>query len=329
MHYYQSCLEAILQNSPDAKVFCLIHKMDLVQDDQRDLVREIQAVPLWSLACFPHSSLYRCLRQRVLFLILPCRYSGSARRTWNACLSHSSARALRHPSGTKPCTRSALLPRHKSCFLAKQANAMFGRRTASNLPPCVLTLWMNARGGVLQMNHTCFSTAADFYKFESPCRRPSSPNCEHSVSKQPLRGERFNTHTHKYISRVSPQMFEDWQNFASIMKAGTGSRHIARGAVNPHPTPWDSYFRVYCFPRKKAFGVIASVSFPPWRSWSLTTPALLVGSREMVSWREPGLQTASVEEDLRSGIAIPILVGVVFDRVPAHPERAGTGDESE
>ena len=38
MHYYQSCLEAILQNSPDAKVFCLVHKMDLVQDDQRDLV---------------------------------------------------------------------------------------------------------------------------------------------------------------------------------------------------------------------------------------------------------------------------------------------------
>ncbi|XP_062521334.1 ras-related GTP-binding protein A-like [Corticium candelabrum] len=35
MHYYQSCLEAILQNSPQAKVFCLIHKMDLVQEDQR------------------------------------------------------------------------------------------------------------------------------------------------------------------------------------------------------------------------------------------------------------------------------------------------------
>ncbi|KAJ8972602.1 hypothetical protein NQ317_002330 [Molorchus minor] len=30
MHYYQSCLEAILQNSPEAKIFCLIHKMDLV-----------------------------------------------------------------------------------------------------------------------------------------------------------------------------------------------------------------------------------------------------------------------------------------------------------
>lgn len=39
MHYYQSCLEAILQNSSDAKIFCLVHKMDLVQEDQRDLVR--------------------------------------------------------------------------------------------------------------------------------------------------------------------------------------------------------------------------------------------------------------------------------------------------
>lgn len=38
MHYYQNCLEAILQNSPDAKIFCLIHKMDLVQEDQRDVV---------------------------------------------------------------------------------------------------------------------------------------------------------------------------------------------------------------------------------------------------------------------------------------------------
>ena len=38
MHYYQSCLEAILQNSPDAKVFCLIHKMDLIPEDQRSVV---------------------------------------------------------------------------------------------------------------------------------------------------------------------------------------------------------------------------------------------------------------------------------------------------
>lgn len=38
MHYYQSCLEAILQNSPDAKVFCLVHKMDLIPEDQRKVI---------------------------------------------------------------------------------------------------------------------------------------------------------------------------------------------------------------------------------------------------------------------------------------------------
>ncbi|KAM3958273.1 ras-related GTP binding A/B [Aphomia sociella] len=36
MHYYQSCLEAILQNSPEARIFCLVHKMDLVSEKQRD-----------------------------------------------------------------------------------------------------------------------------------------------------------------------------------------------------------------------------------------------------------------------------------------------------
>ena len=41
MHYYQSCLEAILQNSPDAKVFCLVHKMDLIPEDQRKVVSVI------------------------------------------------------------------------------------------------------------------------------------------------------------------------------------------------------------------------------------------------------------------------------------------------
>lgn len=38
MHYYQSCLEAILNFSPEAKIFCLIHKMDLVQEDQRESI---------------------------------------------------------------------------------------------------------------------------------------------------------------------------------------------------------------------------------------------------------------------------------------------------
>lgn len=55
MHYYQSCLEAILQNSPEAKIFCLIHKMDLVQEDQRDLVR---AFLLLFFLCF-HFSFFK------------------------------------------------------------------------------------------------------------------------------------------------------------------------------------------------------------------------------------------------------------------------------
>jgi len=36
--YYQNCLEALLHNSPNAKVFCLIHKMDLVLEEHRDQV---------------------------------------------------------------------------------------------------------------------------------------------------------------------------------------------------------------------------------------------------------------------------------------------------
>ena len=38
IHYYQSCLEAVWEHSREAKIFCLIHKMDLVQEDQRDMV---------------------------------------------------------------------------------------------------------------------------------------------------------------------------------------------------------------------------------------------------------------------------------------------------
>lgn len=36
LHYYQTCLEAMAMNSQGAKVFTLIHKMDLVQEDLRD-----------------------------------------------------------------------------------------------------------------------------------------------------------------------------------------------------------------------------------------------------------------------------------------------------
>ncbi|KAI8377867.1 Gtr1/RagA G protein conserved region-domain-containing protein [Radiomyces spectabilis] len=40
LHYYQSCLDAILANSKEARIFCLIHKMDLVPEPQRSQMYE-------------------------------------------------------------------------------------------------------------------------------------------------------------------------------------------------------------------------------------------------------------------------------------------------
>ncbi|KAI8347657.1 Gtr1/RagA G protein conserved region-domain-containing protein [Blakeslea trispora] len=42
IHYYQSCLESILIHSPKAIVFCLMHKMDLIQEDKREKLFERQ-----------------------------------------------------------------------------------------------------------------------------------------------------------------------------------------------------------------------------------------------------------------------------------------------
>ncbi|XP_059487014.1 ras-related GTP-binding protein A [Neocloeon triangulifer] len=79
MHYYQSCLEAILQNSPEAKVFCLVHKMDLVQEDQRDMIFQEREDDLKRLSkplnctCFRTSiwdeTLYRAWSSIVYMLI--------------------------------------------------------------------------------------------------------------------------------------------------------------------------------------------------------------------------------------------------------------------
>lgn len=41
MAHFDGCLEAIDQNSSNAKVFVLIHKMDLVPEDQRERVRTL------------------------------------------------------------------------------------------------------------------------------------------------------------------------------------------------------------------------------------------------------------------------------------------------
>ena len=38
MRYFRSCIEAIQQHSEDAKIFCLIHKMDLLTEDQAEKV---------------------------------------------------------------------------------------------------------------------------------------------------------------------------------------------------------------------------------------------------------------------------------------------------
>ena len=38
IHHYQSCLESMALHSPKAKIFCLIHKMDLVPESQREAV---------------------------------------------------------------------------------------------------------------------------------------------------------------------------------------------------------------------------------------------------------------------------------------------------
>ena len=81
MEYYASCLQAVRQNSKSAKVFCLVHKMDLIPEEQRDEVfvqreRELLrlAEPLGlDVACFKTSiwdeTLYRAWSQMVYSLI--------------------------------------------------------------------------------------------------------------------------------------------------------------------------------------------------------------------------------------------------------------------
>ncbi|XP_045471326.1 ras-related GTP-binding protein A isoform X1 [Harmonia axyridis] len=80
IHYYQSCLEAILQNSPDAKLFCLIHKMDLVTEDQRDIIFKERETDLKELSrplqctCFRTSiwdeTLYRAW-SNIVYMLIP------------------------------------------------------------------------------------------------------------------------------------------------------------------------------------------------------------------------------------------------------------------
>lgn len=81
MEYYASCLSAVKQNSKNAKIFCLVHKMDLIPEEQRDPVfrqreRELMrlAQPLGlDVTCFKTSiwdeTLYRAWSMMVHTLI--------------------------------------------------------------------------------------------------------------------------------------------------------------------------------------------------------------------------------------------------------------------
>eukprot|EP01098_Paradermamoeba_levis_P006995 TRINITY_DN2901_c0_g1_i1.p1 TRINITY_DN2901_c0_g1~~TRINITY_DN2901_c0_g1_i1.p1 ORF type:complete len:305 (-),score=83.83 TRINITY_DN2901_c0_g1_i1:35-949(-) len=79
LRYYRNCLEAIIHNSKEAKVFCLIHKMDLIPVDQRENLfkhRETElkqiSIPL-KITCFRTSiwdeTLYKAWSSIVYSLI--------------------------------------------------------------------------------------------------------------------------------------------------------------------------------------------------------------------------------------------------------------------
>jgi Ras-related GTP-binding protein A/B len=79
MLYFRSCVEAIQQNSRDAKIFALIHKMDLIPENKRDKVYQQRAsdvaqaaIPL-KARCFPTSiwdeTLYKAWSDMVYALI--------------------------------------------------------------------------------------------------------------------------------------------------------------------------------------------------------------------------------------------------------------------
>lgn len=79
LHYYQSCIDSIIANSKDAKVFCLIHKMDLIPEGMRDEIFKTRVAELRrrslpvSLACFQTSiwdeTLYKAWSSIVYSLI--------------------------------------------------------------------------------------------------------------------------------------------------------------------------------------------------------------------------------------------------------------------
>ncbi|VDN82578.1 unnamed protein product [Brugia pahangi] len=84
--YYQSCLEALIQNSPNAKVFCLIHKMDLVSEEHKDQVfaekeRDIMSRSKLAAEKFGHDNVVRqCYRSSI--------WDETLYKAWSAIVCH-------------------------------------------------------------------------------------------------------------------------------------------------------------------------------------------------------------------------------------------------
>nr|KAG5690972.1 hypothetical protein BaRGS_027291 [Batillaria attramentaria] len=126
MHYYQSCLEAILQNSPDAKIFCLVHKMDLVQDDQREVQLEANLTQFGDIIDADEVLLF----ERATFLVIS--YSERRRhRGWPSFLRKSADIIKQF---TLICSKmAAIIPKHGT-----SAATLINIR---NAPPSTLRNW--------------------------------------------------------------------------------------------------------------------------------------------------------------------------------------------
>ncbi len=71
--YYRSTLDALSEHSPGASIFCLVHKMDLVADDCRALVRNVAIL----------------LTDDTFFSVLHCSYNlRSSQSARNSLLPH-------------------------------------------------------------------------------------------------------------------------------------------------------------------------------------------------------------------------------------------------
>ena len=131
MEYYASCLSAVKQNSKNAKIFCLVHKMDLIPEEQRDPV----------------------FRQRERELMRLAQPLGIA--TWSEC-------RLLVPQLATPAARDAKLsawaaPRILEARLCRSrpSGSSWRARQRAPKPPMSLALTFDHPG----LDVTCFKTS--------------------------------------------------------------------------------------------------------------------------------------------------------------------------